>query len=100
MNVQDQKILDLKFKRLYDKIESNNEMNIVILNEIKNDVQRTLEQTKKTNGRVTALEDWKSEHELSSEKNLLEYNFMKKYPRLMLIVFACMVLLTIINIIK
>lgn len=100
MDALDQEIQDLKFKMIYDKLESNNEKNLIILNEIKSDVQRTLEQTKKTNGRVTALECWKSEHELSSEKNLLEYNFMKKYPKLMFTLFVAMVLLTIINIIK
>jgi len=100
MNAKDQEILDLKFKSIQLQIESFAEVHEEINRSIDSKLSQILEQTIKTNGRVTALEKWKSEHELVTEKNLLEYNFIKKYPKLMLIAFVAMIILTIVNIAK
>jgi len=52
-----------------------------------------LEQAKKTNGRVTKLEEWKSN--LNDE--LLEYKFIKRYPKLSILVVSITAIITILN---
>jgi len=100
MNSKDQEILDLKFKGIQLQIESFADVHEEMHKSIDLKLTQILEQTLKTNGRVSDLEKWKSEHELATEKNLLEYNFVKRYPKLMLIAFVMMIILTIINIAK
>lgn len=80
------KLLEIK---LSEKIEKQN----LLLSQI-------LEQVKRTNGRVTKLEEWRHTHELNTAEDLMEYRFMKKYPRYTIIMVALLVILTILSILK
>lgn len=76
--------LKLLETKLTDKIESQN----IILTQI-------LEQVKKTNGRVGKLEEWRHEHELETAEELMEYKFLKKYPRLTIILLIVMIIVAL-----
>jgi len=100
MEQNNQESLALQIKAIQIHLEAQGEVHNQMHKVIDLKLTQILEQTTKTNGRVNELERWKTEHELNTEKNLLEYNFIKKYPKLMLLVFVAMIILTIINTIK
>lgn len=81
--------LKLLETKLSDKIEGQN----IILSQI-------LEQVKRTNGRVTKLEEWRHDHELETADDLMEYRFLKKYPRYTLLLIVIVAVLTLISLIK
>jgi len=70
-------------------LQVNEQQHLMITQRLDN----ILEQTKKTNGRVTKLEEWKSN--LNDE--LLEYKFIKRYPRLSILVVSITAIITILN---
>lgn len=100
MNAKDEQIINLQFDAIKELLKSQAETHAETHKNLDTKLTQILEQTTKTNGRVNKIEEWKSDHELSTADQLLEYNFIKKYPKVMLIVFAAMVILTIINIVK
>lgn len=75
--------------RLSDKIDSQS----LILSQI-------LEQVKHTNERVSKLEEWRLSHEINTANELMEYRFLKKYPRYMLLVITIMAGLAVLSFIK
>ncbi len=70
-------------------LQVNEQQHLMITQRLDN----ILEQTKKTNGRVTKLEEWKSN--LNDE--LLEYKFIKRYPKLSILVVSITAIITILN---
>lgn len=70
-------------------LQVNEQQHLMITQRLDN----ILEQAKKTNGRVTKLEEWKSN--LNDE--LLEYKFIKRYPKLSILVVSITAIITILN---
>ena len=92
---KDNGIIDLQIKlaklsaSLGTLLQVNEQQHLMITQRLDN----ILEQTKKTNGRVTKLEEWKSN--LNDE--LLEYKFIKRYPKLSILVVSITAIITILN---
>lgn len=103
--------IDEKFRGVYSRIDANNETTHILLKQI-------LEQTQKTNGRVTKLESEMTESKIKEATHfqscpvqkrldeindeLLEYRMLKKYPTIVqwlivgTVAVACLALYSII----
>jgi hypothetical protein len=82
MERNDNGIIDLQIQlakfaaSLNTMMQVNEQQHLMITQRLDN----ILEQTKRTNGRVTKLEEWKE----SLNTELIEYRFAKRYPKIAL----------------
>ena len=86
------------------KVGTNlNELNVLLaemrgqIESINIKVGLVLEQTKKINERVDTLEEWKHEHLLKSSEEFLEYKFIKKYPKVSLLVLLLLLAVMVVS---
>lgn len=95
MDARENEVLDLKFRGVQAQFEAQSELLNQQFMRLDEKISQTLEQAKKTNGRVNELEMWKNEHLIDTEKELLEYKFLKKYPKFTLIGIFILILIAI-----
>jgi hypothetical protein len=98
MNAQDKELIDEKFKGVYQYLQ-------VEFENLNNLGQQNLEQAKKTNGRVTALEEWKEEQRIfcgvvQGEKRGVEKEASKRQTRINLVLGFCMLAIGIFGFVE